>query len=383
MISLVWIISVLANFFMLFMFELQSYNINGLTCAPRYKPIIHFGYQIYMTSVLLLIPLFLMIALYGSVIHSLKMGMKLDIAAVGGSIFDTENSIDDIDQEIQRPSLYQRLRSTVRFHRKCASDFVQRKSKSARACMGDGIVRPDAIPSSSSVYARSISVTGLTTEQRLRSTHSEKAFIAKQRVIRMLIVIVIIFFCCWTPNYMWWLLLTAQDSFQAFDVWNSQLNTAITVLCYISSCANPITYCFLNKKFRTALLLSFGCRKAAMRRHHFQKVYLPVNGAVNNNVSPPQKTEEDFAAAVRSSANGVRTHYPPRSSSMTLRERGRVYNNGGRLSNKQCANDGFLLKSEEEAVNEVLLDKKSKSGEEQSYTRTKSNGARRSFESNF
>lgn len=44
--------------------------------------------------------------------------------------------------------------------------------------------------------------------------YSEKAIIAKQRVIRMLIVIVIIFFCCWTPNYMWWLLLTAQDSFK-------------------------------------------------------------------------------------------------------------------------------------------------------------------------
>lgn len=44
-----------------------------------------------MTSVLLLIPLFLMIVLYGSVIHSLKMGMKMDIAAIVGSIFDAES----------------------------------------------------------------------------------------------------------------------------------------------------------------------------------------------------------------------------------------------------------------------------------------------------
>ncbi|MFH4977692.1 hypothetical protein AB6A40_004401 [Gnathostoma spinigerum] len=109
---------------------------------------------------------------------------------------------------------------------------------------------------------------------KLRSTHSEKAILAKQRVIRMLIVIVIIFFCCWTPNYIWWLILTAQDSFQLFDVWNSQVNTAITVLCYIPSCANPITYCFLNKKFRTALLLSFGCIRSPLR-NRFHTVYLP------------------------------------------------------------------------------------------------------------
>lgn len=46
MITLVWLISVLANFFMLFMFELQTYNVNGLTCAPKHRPILHFGYQV-------------------------------------------------------------------------------------------------------------------------------------------------------------------------------------------------------------------------------------------------------------------------------------------------------------------------------------------------
>lgn len=40
-----------------------------------------------MTSVLLFIPLFLMVILYGSVIHSLKIGMKMDIAAVEGLSF--------------------------------------------------------------------------------------------------------------------------------------------------------------------------------------------------------------------------------------------------------------------------------------------------------
>lgn len=50
-------------------------------------------------------------------------------------------------------------------------------------------------------------------EQSLRSTHSGRTALVKQRLVRMLIVVVIIFFCCWTPSYIWWLLLNAQDAF--------------------------------------------------------------------------------------------------------------------------------------------------------------------------
>uniref|UniRef100_A0A1I8BGE3 G_PROTEIN_RECEP_F1_2 domain-containing protein n=1 Tax=Meloidogyne hapla TaxID=6305 RepID=A0A1I8BGE3_MELHA len=81
----------------------------------------------------------------------------------------------------------------------------------------------------------------------------------------MLIVIVVIFFCCWTPSYIWWLLLNAQDTFQTFNIWNSEVNTFITVLTYLSSCTNPITYCFLNNKFRNALCLTFGFRSEISR----------------------------------------------------------------------------------------------------------------------
>lgn len=107
----------------------------------------------------------------------------------------------------------------------------------------------------------------------LRSTHSGRTALAKQRLIRMLIIIVIIFFACWTPSYVWWLLLNAQDAFGVFNVWNSELNTFITVLTYLSSCTNPITYCFLNSKFRNALFASFGCHTRSGLHSHFQRVY--------------------------------------------------------------------------------------------------------------
>lgn len=66
---------------MLFMYEETTYNLNGLNCSPKYEPIVHFAYQIYMTMVLLIIPLVIMTVLYASVISSLKLGIKMDIAA--------------------------------------------------------------------------------------------------------------------------------------------------------------------------------------------------------------------------------------------------------------------------------------------------------------
>lgn len=33
----------------------------------------------------------------------------------------------------------------------------------------------------------------------------------------------------------------------------------IQLLAYVSSCCNPITYCFLNRKFRQAFLKVFQC----------------------------------------------------------------------------------------------------------------------------
>uniref|UniRef100_A0A914NEY6 G-protein coupled receptors family 1 profile domain-containing protein n=1 Tax=Meloidogyne incognita TaxID=6306 RepID=A0A914NEY6_MELIC len=84
-ISLVWLVSVIANVFMLFMYEERSYNFNGLNCAPKFEPIVHFGYQIYMTIALLIVPLVAMTVLYGNVIYTLSSGIRMDIAAISGT----------------------------------------------------------------------------------------------------------------------------------------------------------------------------------------------------------------------------------------------------------------------------------------------------------
>ena len=48
-------------------------------------------FQVYMTVVLLLVPLLLMTALYGQVISSLRTGIRMDIAATENSVVDNDS----------------------------------------------------------------------------------------------------------------------------------------------------------------------------------------------------------------------------------------------------------------------------------------------------
>ncbi|VDM21622.1 unnamed protein product [Wuchereria bancrofti] len=203
MITLVWLISILANLFMLFMFELQTYNVNGLTCAPKHQPILHFGYQIYMTSVLLLIPLCIMIVLYGSVIHALRVDMK------------TDHSIDATTRnDEQQQSHRDIMRGGLKILKNKSRKNVNSTSSTKFNCFSCFYTSMKQIRTNSDAISLTARRKNKSVDFTNKSSLRERTVLAKQRVIKMLIVIVIIFFCCWTPNYMWWLLLTAQDSFK-------------------------------------------------------------------------------------------------------------------------------------------------------------------------
>uniref|UniRef100_A0A3Q3E7N3 Gastrin/cholecystokinin type B receptor n=1 Tax=Labrus bergylta TaxID=56723 RepID=A0A3Q3E7N3_9LABR len=94
--------------------------------------------------------------------------------------------------------------------------------------------------------------------ERPRSNTSEAKLEAKKRVIRMLVVIVVLFFLCWMPLY-------CANTWRAFDDLSAKhaLSGApiafIHLLCYTSACVNPIIYCFMNTRFRKALLATFSC----------------------------------------------------------------------------------------------------------------------------
>ncbi|XP_004573337.1 cholecystokinin receptor-like isoform X1 [Maylandia zebra] len=114
---------------------------------------------------------------------------------------------------------------------------------------------------SSSVELPTLSASSSTVQvktERARSNTSEAKLQAKRRVIRMLMVIVALFFICWMP-------LFTVNTWKAFDMKSvtKALSGApisfIHLLSYTSACVNPIIYCFMNTRFRKALLSTFAC----------------------------------------------------------------------------------------------------------------------------
>ncbi|XP_057686026.1 cholecystokinin receptor-like isoform X2 [Corythoichthys intestinalis] len=120
-----------------------------------------------------------------------------------------------------------------------------------------GVELPTLPTSSSSVTASSAATTAPKT-QHSRSNVSKAKLEAKKRVIRMLLVIVALFFICWMPLYI-------ANTWKAFDVKAaSRALTGIPIsfihlLSYTSACVNPVIYCFMNTRFRKALLSTFAC----------------------------------------------------------------------------------------------------------------------------
>ncbi|XP_067420714.1 gastrin/cholecystokinin type B receptor [Emydura macquarii macquarii] len=100
--------------------------------------------------------------------------------------------------------------------------------------------------------ALELSTLGRAPQDRARVNSSEATLLAKRRVIRMLVVIVAMFFLCWLPIF-------AANTWRAFDpdaAHRALSGTPISfihLLSYVSACANPLIYCFMNRRFRTAL----------------------------------------------------------------------------------------------------------------------------------
>ncbi|XP_076030412.1 uncharacterized protein LOC143018711 [Oratosquilla oratoria] len=94
----------------------------------------------------------------------------------------------------------------------------------------------------------------------LRKSNTHKSLKEKKRVIKMLFVVVLEFFLCWTPLYV----LNTLSLFAPHLVYQNfgmVVITAVQLLAYLSSCCNPITYCFMNAPFRKAFLDTIACRR--------------------------------------------------------------------------------------------------------------------------
>ncbi|CAG7719695.1 unnamed protein product [Allacma fusca] len=101
--------------------------------------------------------------------------------------------------------------------------------------------------------------------QLLRRSNAAVSLNRKKRVIQMLGVVVAEFFICWTPIFV-------MNTCYLF--WPKELYTLIgplgvaiiQLVAYFSSCVNPITYCFMNRGFRTSFFRVFHCHWDPHRR---------------------------------------------------------------------------------------------------------------------
>nr|XP_057938554.1 cholecystokinin receptor [Doryrhamphus excisus] len=152
-------------------------------------------------------------------------------------------------------------------HKKDSTDVKNGLTSAASNGSDDGdgcyvnVQRPYALEMS----AMSTSVKTPKADRPRRNT-SEAKLEAKKRVIRMLVVIVVLFFLCWMPLY-------CANTWRAFDDRSAKKALSgtpiafIHLLSYTSACVNPIIYCFMNTRFRKALLATFSCCFAPCRRH--------------------------------------------------------------------------------------------------------------------
>uniref|UniRef100_A0A182PI31 G-protein coupled receptors family 1 profile domain-containing protein n=1 Tax=Anopheles epiroticus TaxID=199890 RepID=A0A182PI31_9DIPT len=97
----------------------------------------------------------------------------------------------------------------------------------------------------------------------IRSTYMDKSIEAKKKVIRMLFVIIVEFFVCWAPLHILNTVYLYSPTF-VYQYVNSSGIALVQLMAYISSCCNPITYCFMNRRFRQAFLGIFSCYRNRM-----------------------------------------------------------------------------------------------------------------------
>lgn len=76
----------------------------------------------------------------------------------------------------------------------------------------------------------------------------------------MLSVLVLEFFVCWMPLYVLhtWAVFDAES---AYSHVSASGIAAVHLLAYVSSCCNPITYCFMHDKYRQAFRNVLGCAR--------------------------------------------------------------------------------------------------------------------------
>ncbi|VDN82635.1 unnamed protein product [Brugia pahangi] len=263
LISFVWLTAFGSNIGALVIYDAIPYKTHW-SCRSTATPLTDFLYQIHVTLLLLFIPLTIMLLLYCKVIKTLHPDNQVEVKPENYHNYAAECCRSIIDRKRLCsswffPSFTDQNSKELNIDYDAWVKDRKQKNTARRATCNVPCKRPcnynartKSLFSFSSAPEFQSSISGSANYKHgymLRSNRQEKIIEAKRRVIRMLIIIVIAFVICWTPSFIWWLTIRTSDLVQ-IHLWNRRANAYITLLTHISACANPITYCFMNERFR-------------------------------------------------------------------------------------------------------------------------------------
>ncbi|KAL6730623.1 hypothetical protein Aduo_001579 [Ancylostoma duodenale] len=204
-ISLVWVFSFVCNTGSLFIFDSVPYRTQW-TCDTTKGPLIDFLYQLYITLVLLFIPLCAMVSLYGHVIYALSTAIVSDNPTMQQSLIQAELPMATFSEWL--------FASVTRVPSINGLNAKEKQQKEQSLSIPDSkkcsISRPSSrLTSINTLFGTPRS--SFDTSMLLRSTNQDKILSAKKKVTRMLMTIVVAFAVCWLPSHIWWLLVRASD----------------------------------------------------------------------------------------------------------------------------------------------------------------------------
>lgn len=136
----------------------------------------------------------------------------------------------------------------------------------------------------------------------MRQSNSERSRASKKRVIKMLFAVVFEFFVCWTPMFIIQSWVIIDENSAELYVTN-ELSSAFHLLAYVSTCCNPITYCFMNRNFRQGFFSAFRClRRQRIYRQKCSSLSYSGGSYVNTKISKAGSYERShhFENAVES-----------------------------------------------------------------------------------
>nr|KAG5706284.1 hypothetical protein BaRGS_026066 [Batillaria attramentaria] len=234
------------------------------------------AYTVLLDLALLVAPVVLMSLAYASVVHALMYDVRspsFDMGVPGTNgewytVYVTGTGPKAVLPNYRTIELRLLGRDSCRSITSVSSTEETCLSRSGTVLSGTATPPKGALSRASTCNADT-SVTGSTSTQsrgrnrhanRIRHSNPRKIRENKIRVIRMLFVVVLEFFLCWTPVYViqTWMIF---DFDTAYEFVTPLTKTLFHLLSYVSSCCNPITYCFMNKKFRESFVRVFTCRK--------------------------------------------------------------------------------------------------------------------------